>query len=303
MAVVLGNAGVLVPGRWRWARAIGWMVALFLLLGVLFAMLSTLILAVELTANGTPFTPKAAANAPAAFGTVPVIVGLAAMLAVYYGAVRLIEKRPASEFALNRLVPEVAVGLAIGFVLMTLAVGALWLFGWDRVTTSPVTGALSAINLTLQSGIMEETLMRLVVFRLVWRAFGIWPALVFSAFLFGALHLANPNASWFAAICIAFEAGILLAAFYVLTGRAWMSMGVHAGWNFTQGWIYGAAVSGTAGFGGGPLRTVPVPGVPDALSGAGFGPEASLAALVICTAAGLLVLWLAWRRGQFVAAD
>jgi membrane protease YdiL (CAAX protease family) len=31
---------------------------------------------------------------------------------------------------------------------------------------------------------------------------------------------------------------------YALTGRLWASIGVHAGWNFTQGYIFGAQVSG-----------------------------------------------------------
>jgi membrane protease YdiL (CAAX protease family) len=40
------------------------------------------------------------------------------------------------------------------------------------------------------------------------------------------------------------EAGLMLASFYLLTGRLWMSIGVHAAWNFTQGWLWGARVSG-----------------------------------------------------------
>jgi uncharacterized protein len=303
MAVVLGNTGVLQPGKWRWARALGWGAVLFLLLFIVYPMLDALVVGFEFALTHRPFDAEAIAAPPPALGFTPVVVGLAATLLVYWGAVRLIEKRPASEFALPRLMPEYAIGFGIGALLMTLTVGALWLFGWDRVTRAPVSAILSAINLTLQSSVLEETLMRLVVFRLVWRAAGIWPALAFSALLFGAMHLTNPHASWFAAICIAFEAGVLLAAFYVLTGRAWMSIGVHAGWNFTQGWIWGAAVSGTTGFGGGPFVTVPSPDVPDILAGAGFGPEATLAALVICTVAGVGVLWLGWRRGQFAPAD
>jgi len=43
--------------------------------------------------------------------------------------------------------------------------------------------------------------------------------------------------------------------------------------------------------------------VPDLLSGGGFGPEASLAALVISLLASVGFLRLAWKRGCFASAD
>jgi hypothetical protein len=78
---------------------------------------------------------------------------------------------------------------------------------------------------------------------------------------------------------------------------------MHAGWNFAQGWLFGAAVSGTTDIAGGPLALRPAPGIPEALSGGGFGPEASVAALVVSLAASAVLLVRAWRQGRFVAAD
>ncbi|HEY0311072.1 MAG TPA: CPBP family intramembrane glutamic endopeptidase [Allosphingosinicella sp.] len=179
----------------------------------------------------------------------------------------------------------------------------MWAGGWVSIAGQPVTAIWKAVAESIQSGILEELLFRLVVFRLLWRAFGIWAALGLSALLFGALHLMNPNASLFAAVCIAIEAGLMLAAFYILTGRLWVSIGVHAGWNFTQGWVFGAAVSGTSNFAGGPLSFHPVPGVAPILSGAGFGPEASLAGLAVGTAVGAAALHRAWKRGRLTAID
>ena len=94
----------------------------------------------------------------------------------------------------------------------------------------------------------------------------------------------------------------MLAGFYILTGRVWAAIGVHAGWNFTQGWIYGAAVSGTSGFEGGPLDVEPVRGVSEIISGGGFGPEASFAGLLVGTSVGALTLWMAWKRGRLRGA-
>jgi uncharacterized protein len=144
--------------------------------------------------------------------------------------------------------------------------------------------------------------LRLVIFRLLWRAVGIWPALAGAALLFGALHLANPDSSLFAAACLIAGEGIGIGL-YLLTGRIWAAIGMHAAWNFTQGWIFGAVVSGTTEIAGGPLTLHPAAGVPAILSGGGFGPEASLAALVVSLLASAVLLVRAWRLGRFVAAE
>lgn len=292
--IELGNRRILAPGRWRWARALGWMVALFVGLGAVFALT---VAGLTIAAGGTG--PRGLGPAAGWSGTAIMAAALAVMVAGYVLAVRWGERRAPAELAIGRLLPELAAGIGIGALLMAVAVGVMALLGIVAVQATPVRAIADAITATLQSGISEELLFRLVVFRLLWRAFGAWWALALSALLFGLLHLTNPNASWFAGLCIAFEAGILLAAFYMLTGRIWTSIGVHMGWNFTQGWVFGAAVSGTDAFAGGPLVTAPKANVADWLDGGAFGPEAALPALVICTAAGLWVLRLAWRRGRF----
>jgi hypothetical protein len=286
---------VLHPGKLRWLRALGWMVALFFLVPLAFGLFSEGALHSAMFLMGVGNLPSDQAPAAARLGATA--LGALACVAVYWAAVRYAEDRPVSELALRPLLPELVIGLLIGAGLMVAAIGLLWATGAVAITQQPVRTVVNALRESIQSGVVEEMLLRLIVFRLLWRAFGVWAALTLSALLFGFLHLMNPNASVFAAICIALEAGVLLAAFYVLTGRAWMPIGVHAGWNFTQGWIFGAAVSGTSGFAGGPLLTRPAPGASEILSGGGFGPEASLPGLIVCTAAGAALFWHAWRRG------
>jgi membrane protease YdiL (CAAX protease family) len=144
--------------------------------------------------------------------------------------------------------------------------------------------------------ISEEIVFRGVLFRWIEEFGGSWVALLLTSAFFGASHLANPNASAIAAIGIAFEAGVMLGAAYMLTRSLWLPMGLHAAWNFTQGEIYDVPVSGT-----------PVHGMVDAnlrgpplLTGAGFGLEASLIAMVIATLFGLWLLWLAIRKGELM---
>ncbi|WP_292683685.1 CPBP family intramembrane glutamic endopeptidase [Novosphingobium sp.] len=144
------------------------------------------------------------------------------------------------------------------------------------------------------SAVFEEVLFRGVLFRHIEAMLGSWAALAITSALFGAAHLGNPDASLFAAFAIAVEAGILLGAAWMLTRRLWLAVGIHAAWNFTQGWVFSIPVSG----GEAPLGLLITRREgPDWLTGGGFGLEASVVAMIAATLAGLVLLVLAVRRG------
>jgi len=194
--------------------------------------------------------------------------------------VRWVERRTVSELALAPLPRELGLGIAIGVVIMSSVIGVLWLVGVYDISAGSWTDWPHDIRETLGTGLLEELLARLVIFRLLASAFGVKPALILSAALFGGAHYFNPAASVSSTFAIAVEAGLTFAGFYLLTGRIWMSVGAHAGWNFAQGAIFGARVSGMASDGS-LFVSVPRPGAPLWLSGGNFGPEASLVAVAI----------------------
>jgi membrane protease YdiL (CAAX protease family) len=179
-------------------------------------------------------------------------------------------------------------------VLISAVIAVLWLNGNVRLSwNGQVTGALTVgLALAVSSGIIEELLMRGVVFRIVEQWLGSGVALAVSAVLFGGLHAFNPGATVVSCVAIAIEAGILLAAAYMYTRRLWLAIGIHLGWNFFEGSVYGASVSGgkmaslfASDFSGHPL-----------LTGGKFGPEASVVAMVVCSAAGLWLLQRVRKR-------
>jgi membrane protease YdiL (CAAX protease family) len=88
----------------------------------------------------------------------------------------------------------------------------------------------------------------------------------------------------------------MLGAAYVLTRRLWLPIGIHAAWNFTQGGIFSVAVSGGKTTG---LLEATLTG-PEWLTGGAFGAEASVVAMVLCTALGVWLLVLAARHGRFI---
>lgn len=124
---------------------------------------------------------------------------------------------------------------------------------------------------------------------------GSWISVVVSSVVFGAVHLMNPTATLTGAIFISIEAGLLLAAAYMLTRRLWLGIGFHISWNYTQSAVFGGIVSGGVAEPG--LFKTVTEG-PELLTGANFGLEASLVPCILATTAGIILVVKAVRRGH-----
>ncbi|HEY6985623.1 MAG TPA: type II CAAX endopeptidase family protein [Rhodanobacteraceae bacterium] len=230
-------------------------------------------------------------------GVLVAILIMIAVLATYSIFVRGIERRPVVELGLTGAAGEYGSGLALGVALFSLTMLVLWSFGNVEFAAAGGWQALGYPLLdALIAAVTEETLMRGVLFRIVEESLGSWIALALSAAVFGALHAFNPGATPTSSIAIALEAGVLLAAVFMVTRRLWMVMGLHTAWNFTEGGIFGASVSGGDAHG---MLSSRFQGS-DVLTGGAFGPEASIVAVLICFAAGVVFLWLARTRRNFV---
>jgi membrane protease YdiL (CAAX protease family) len=243
----------------------------------------------------------------AAESSLPIVYGVRLLLsaglsilltyAAYRAYVRLIERRELNELAPAGALRELGGGILFGALLFCLTIGflaALGLYSVGGVNHPSI--LFLPLSVSMISGFVEEVLFRGVLFRIVEESLGTWVALAISAVLFGLLHLGNPNATLAGAVAIAVEAGVLLAAAYALTRRLWLPIGIHFAWNFTQGGIFGVAVSGND-----------IPGLlqgrltgPDWLSGGAFGAEASVVAVVLCLAAGVFFIGKAIQRKQIV---
>ena len=229
------------------------------------------------------------------------VVGLIILSFAFYATfVRLVERRPVSELAPGPLLKELGTGLLVGSLLYAGCVGILMALGIFRIDGfNPVAVLVPAIPWALSSGFLEEIIFRGALFRIVEEWLGSWISLAVSSFVFGFLHLTNPDATLTGAIFITVEAGILLAAAYMLTRRLWMSIGFHAAWNYTQSAVFSGEVSGSAASTG---LIRPIIEGPDLLTGGQFGIEASLTAFVLCTAVGIVLLVKAIRIGHLVPA-
>ena len=152
------------------------------------------------------------------------------------------------------------------------------------------------IALGVFPAISEEIFFRGILFRWIEELAGSWFALALTSAFFGLAHFFNPNASLFTSFAIAVEAGLLLGGTYMLTRSLWLPIGLHAGWNLTQGEILDVNVSGLSMEGLVNART----SGPELLSGGQFGFEGSIIALILATAVGLWYVVRAVRQGELM---
>ena len=220
-------------------------------------------------------------------------------LVAYLLLVHYIERRRVDELSLRSMVPQGAAGLVLGFALISVVIGVLWLAGSYHVTgTDNSVDWLSLVLVFgLGAGISEEIFCRGILFRVVEEGLGTWAALALSALFFGVLHAGNPNATTWTTLAIAIDAGVLFALLYHVTRSLWICIGLHVAWNSTEGAFYGTSVSGLPPHG---WLQSNLTG-PDWLSGGQFGPEASVVTTVVCLGVSLALAIVAVRRGTIVA--
>jgi membrane protease YdiL (CAAX protease family) len=135
----------------------------------------------------------------------------AALIGIYVALVHGMERRKATEVSPGA---DLALaGIVFGLVLFVTVLGLIHVAGSAELLEMPA-------------------------------SFDAAPAL--AAAIFGLVHALNPGATVVSTAAIAIEGGLLLAAAYALIRNLWLPIGLHFGWNFTEGGIFGASVSGAA---------------------------------------------------------
>jgi hypothetical protein len=224
--------------------------------------------------------------------------GLAlAMILAYRLLIRWTERRKADELGPRGAISLTLLGIVLGAAMFVLVFVLLATKGVAQLGGFLGTNFLwNAVGAAIGAAVGEEIVFRGVVFRLLEESFGTLVGVLISGALFGLLHSFNHGASAVSTVAIALEAGILLAAAYAAARSLWLPIGLHFGWNFTEGGVFGAAVSGGKAHG---LFASAFTG--DALwSGGAFGPEASIVAVGVSLAASAILLGIAIARGNWV---
>ncbi|MGH9963107.1 MAG: lysostaphin resistance A-like protein, partial [Pyrinomonadaceae bacterium] len=153
---------------------------------------------------------------------------------------------------------DLLIGSAIGFASLALAVaiaGAGLSLSFSPINMFPAvfkTLVFSAV-LFIVAALAEEALFRGYPLQTFSRARLAWVGVLLTSLPFAAAHLDNPNAgSWLASANTAM-AGVWLAVAYLTTRSLLFPLGVHWGWNWALGSIFGLPVSGTTKLAPNPL--------------------------------------------------
>jgi len=214
-------------------------------------------------------------------------LAIVCLLAYLIGA-RFIERRPVAEFSCSPALPEIAGGVLLGIAMFAAVIAVLWIAGvYQPQGWRSLDGIGAAFVLWLAVRLQEEIEFRGLVYRFCCKLFGTWGAIVISGILFGLIHGIDPGATAIALSSVAL-AGVRLGAAFALTGRLWLPIGIHAGWNFAEGSLFGTAVSGSPV--GAALSTGSLVG-PEILTGGRFGPEASIVTVIVLLVVTAFLLW------------
>lgn len=271
---------------------------LLLLLGSIF--LFDPIIFHTLKLSGGPITPSTL--------LVYEIFHLFVCFSIFWFFVTKVEHSNLSKFGFRaeNAFPDVMFGIGFGAILVVLIVAAMYFLGVYHPIkfNSPHDLLFSCIAL-LFAAATEELIFRAYIFTVFEKSWGTIAALALSSIGFGFAHICN-DAGGSALIdkilfCtfLSFEAGLTLAACYVLTRRLWMPIAAHWIWNFFEGPVFGTHVSG-ADFGTSWIDAKVIGA--DVLTGGKFGPEGSVICLLIGTAGGAALLWLALKHHQFFSS-
>ncbi|WP_057490327.1 CPBP family intramembrane glutamic endopeptidase [Streptococcus orisasini] len=214
--------------------------------------------------------------------------------------VKWVEKRPISSLGLfkDNWFKAIVKGWAVGTFIFTAAFLLIYLFGGVELQATDFSAAailyvLSIIPFWFIQGGTEELLTRGWLLPLINKRSNLAVAIGISSSLFGLMHLVNNHVTVLS-VTVLILSGIFMALYMLKTDNLWGVAGLHGAWNFTQGNIFGAAVSGTDA-GKSLLHFVSKAGAADWISGGKFGAEGSLLTSLVLLV-GIVILGLLLKR-------
>lgn len=207
------------------------------------------------------------------------------------------EKRDIAEFSSKGLAKNIIGGILIGFVLQSLTILVIYLNGsYSIVAVNPISFIVIPFAIMFTVAIIEEILVRGIIFRIMEEKLGSYIALIISSLIFGILHLANPHSTILSSICIT-TAGFLFGSLFIYTRNLWAPIALHFAWNFTQSGIYGAITSGNEKTSS--LLESKIQGA-EFITGGEFGPEGSIQAILFCLIATVVLLVLNAKQNKII---
>jgi len=229
----------------------GWRLGLYILLCILISIFMEVGLRVVYAVGRNYVPPFRYAGYAADFAYR--VTFLATGLGAGYLCARFLEGLPWRSLGLTlhqRWVRDLVVGSVVGIAGLALAVvmamsngGLRFSLVRSEMVAASVRSLITSSALLFVAALAEEAAFRGYPLQTFARArLAVFGVLVTSV-PFGLIHLGNPNVS-IVALVNTILAGVWLGVAYLKTRSLWFPLGVHWGWNFALGWIFGLPVSG-----------------------------------------------------------
>jgi uncharacterized protein len=231
-----------------------------------------------------------------------VAAGILALLVLVATAIMAkIEERPVLSYGFmdKRRLSRFVLGIAGGVAALSALVLALKMSGWLIFDGRPLHGK-SAWSYGLQWGVaflltalFEESLLRGYLQSTLTRGVGFWWAAVLLSLAFGATHLLNHGESPIGIFSVV-GVGLLFCLSLWLTKSLYWAVGLHAGWDWSQSYLYGVPDSGQVASGH-LFATHPSGAL--IWSGGPTGPEGSIY-MIPTMAIIALGVWITWSQRE-----
>ncbi|HTM98093.1 MAG TPA: CPBP family intramembrane glutamic endopeptidase [Pedobacter sp.] len=180
-------------------------------------------------------------------------------------------------------------GTLLGICIMAMCIALLSLIGNVSFMIGGITLGMFFFYIIyfLVVAFFEELLFRTYPLFVFAETYPIALAILFNGLLFGFVHATNPGFTWLAMLNISL-AGVLFSMFTLYYRSLSWAIGIHLGWNFAQGILFGFKVSGSNT----PSLLSTKPTGVSYISGGEFGIEGSL----ICTIILVLIITYFFRK-------
>lgn len=211
---------------------------------------------------------------------------------------RLYEKRQVKELSPANALKYISTGLLTGLGLQSLVISVLYFAGgYAVISVNPISYVIPALMFSLTAGFVGEVLLRGILFRITEESLGTFNTVILFALLFVAMHSGGKDATFLSVAATSLQAGFLLSSVYVYSRSLWLPIMLHFAWDFAEPGIYGGINPGINVEKS--LLTSKIDGTA-LFTGGTSGPGNSIQAAIFCLIAGMLFLYFAKRRNNFI---
>jgi len=223
-------------------------------------------------------------------GSFGIVFALTAVMA-------FVEDKPFGQYGLPRreaFSGNFWVGFLLGLAEASVLIGLILILGGYSFGTFALQGAqivrwgLLHLVLFLFVGLYEESLFRGYAQVTLSTLTGFWPAAIFLSVGFGLVHMANRGENWIGALSVALV-GLLFAFTLKRSGNLWYAVGLHAGFDWAESFLYSVPNSGEMLRGH--LSNAVLHG-PAWLTGGSIGPEGSVFCFLTMGLQFSVAMWL-----------